>query len=84
FRLLEFQGLFAELWSAFPAEMDDIDEYARRLAERTRARSKNFHHKTAEPPPAKRSLTADDLNCGSGRIFHRRLLRALSDVLLDK
>ncbi|XP_077504982.1 uncharacterized protein LOC144114855 isoform X2 [Amblyomma americanum] len=45
--------------------MDDIDEYARRLAERTRARSKNFHHKTAEPPPAKRSLTADDLNCGS-------------------
>lgn len=45
------------------AEMDDIDEYARKLAERTRARGRNLRHKTAEPAPSKRSLTADDLNC---------------------
>ncbi|XP_050051401.2 uncharacterized protein [Dermacentor andersoni] len=43
--------------------MDDIDEYARKLAERTRARGRNLRHKTAEPAPSKRSLTADDLNC---------------------
>ncbi|KAH6948223.1 hypothetical protein HPB50_023202 [Hyalomma asiaticum] len=46
--------------------MDDIDEYARKLAERTRARGRNLHHKKAEPTPPKRSLTADDLSdqCG--------------------
>lgn len=43
--------------------MDDIDEYARKLAERARARSRNRQHKAAELPPPKRSLTADDLNC---------------------
>lgn len=42
--------------------MDDIEEYARKLAERTKARGKNLHHKTAEPTPPKRSLTADELN----------------------
>lgn len=43
--------------------MDDIDEYARTLAERARARSRNRQHKAAELPPPKRSLTADDINC---------------------
>lgn len=42
--------------------MDDIDEYARKLAERARARSRNRQHKAVELPPPKRSLTAEDLN----------------------
>lgn len=46
--------------------MDDIDEYARKLAERARARSRNRQHKAAELPPPKRSLTADDLNSERG------------------